>query len=164
MQRLGNFCIKFTSIKCHKNQFRASPLVIHIERQMGKLNFTGILHGIKGPEDSICITLHVPFASVKCSYLVCTMIPFFWDITLCHRVNGSCFPAKCHIVIALWHSIILQNIIPKTHNFLHHFTNSFAGTRTQKLIPQFYNGHNPEPLPFTSFPHKFPQRPISLIK
>ena len=129
---------------------------------MGRLNFTGILQGIKGPEDSICITLRVPLASIKCSCLVCTMIPFFWDMTLSYRVNGPCFPAKCQLVIALWHGIISQNIIPKTHNFLHHFTNPLAGTRTQKVISQLNNGYNPEPLPFTSFLHKFPRRPISL--
>jgi len=60
-----------------KNLFRASPLVIYIQRQKGRLNFTGILQEIKGQEDRICITLHVLLASVKCSYLVCTMIPFF---------------------------------------------------------------------------------------
>jgi len=159
--KVWHFCIKFTSIERHKTLFRASPLVTYTKRQIGRLNFTCILQGIKGPEDNICITLHVPLASVKCSFLV---IPFFWDMTLCHRANGSCFPAKCQIVTALWHGIISQNIIPKTHNFFHHFINPLAGTRTQMVIPQLYNGYNPEPLPLTSFPPKFPQRPISLIK
>ena len=100
-----------------KKLLRASPLAIHIQRQMGRLNFTGILHEIKGPEDSICTTLHTALASAKCSYLACTKIPFFWDMTLCHRVNGSSFPSKHQTVIALWHSVIPQNIILKTHIF-----------------------------------------------
>jgi hypothetical protein len=31
--QLGNFCIKFASIRCHKNLFRASPLLTYIHTE-----------------------------------------------------------------------------------------------------------------------------------